>query len=86
MDEKKQHSFSVTERKIVCVNAVSEVDCMTNDKITLTLLTGEKMWITGSGLKISVFSKESGTLGVTGKIACVKYADEKISLIKRLTK
>lgn len=67
-------SVTIERRREIRVSGVSAVNGFSSTQISLTL-SGVKMLITGSDLKISDFSKESGNFSASGLIACVKYSE-----------
>ncbi len=86
MDDKKLHSVTIAERKSVCITGVKEVENATPEKLSLLLVSGARLTVLGGNLKINAFSADSGVCSANGKIDGVKYAGEKISLLKRLIK
>ncbi len=85
-NEKCEHSLSVIERKRFCATCVKDVNDLSAEKIVLTLFSGARMIVLGEGLKIAAFSRQSGQLTVDGLINDIKYAGEKIPLLKKLIK
>lgn len=85
-NEKREHTLCLTERKRLCATCVKEVDGLSGEKILITLFNGERAALCGSGLKICAFSRQTGQLEVEGVINEVKYAGEKLSLLKKLIK
>jgi len=66
-------SVIIEGRKIIKVSGVTAVNGFSSTQIALTL-SNVKMFITGSDLKISDFSKESGNFSAAGEISGVKYS------------
>lgn len=73
MKEQTEHSISLVQRKNLSVTGVESVISFSEVKILLTLLNGERLQILGIGLKISGFSKSSGTFTAEGEIATLTY-------------
>lgn len=86
MEDKKLHTVTITERKSVCITGVKEVENATTEKLNLLLVSGVRLSVLGVNLKINSFSVDSGVCSANGKIDNVKYAGEKMSILKRLTK
>lgn len=84
--EEKLHALTLAERKKCCATGVAEVDGMSDEKITVTLFSGERVSIVGKGLKIANFSKQTGALAIDGEVNCVQYLGEKVSFFKKLLK
>ena len=61
MQEQHKHSVTIERRKNITVSGVESVTAFSEVKITLALLGGQKMQVVGSGLKITGFTKSSGT-------------------------
>jgi len=76
-------SLSIENRKNIKVSGVSAVNSFSSAQISLSL-SGVKMTIIGSDLKIVDFSKESGMFTAGGLISCVKYSErgEKLKIFK----
>lgn len=85
-NEKREHTLCLTERKRLCATCVKEVDGLSGEKILITLFNGERAALCGSALKICAFSRQSGQLEVEGIINEIKYAGEKLPLLKKLIK
>ncbi len=72
MQENKQ-SVLIEQRKNITVNGVESVAAFSETKISLALADGERLSVTGSGLKITGFSKTSGTFTAEGTIGGIVY-------------
>lgn len=68
-----QHSVCIEQRKNITVSGVESVAAFSEVKIALRLLDGEKMYVVGSALKITGFSKASGSFTAEGTISGVSY-------------
>ncbi|MBQ9728244.1 MAG: hypothetical protein IJV85_01470 [Clostridia bacterium] len=84
MQETGKHSVIIEQRKALTVSGVESVAAFSEVKIVLTLLGGEKMQVVGSDLKISGFSKTSGTFTAEGTVTSVSYGGK--SFASRLFK
>ncbi len=73
MQESKNHSVVIEQRKTITVCGVESVSAFSEIKIVLTLIGGGKMHVAGSGLKIVGFSKTNGTFTAEGAIGGVSY-------------
>lgn len=86
MEEKIKHSLTIIDRKNIQITGVSEVDVVTEEKITLTLFNKSRLIIYGNALKIACFSKQNGSLQADGNVYKTEYSAERISIIKKLLK
>ena len=57
--QKDVHQITLTQKKEVVVTGVEGVLSFSETKIALSLVGGGKLFVAGSGLKISGFSKEN---------------------------
>ena len=73
MQENKNHSVVIEQRKTITVSGVESVSAFSEIKIVLTLVGGGKMHVAGSELKIIGFSKTNGTFTTEGTISGVSY-------------
>lgn len=55
------------------MSGVESVTAFSEVKIVLSLIGGEKMHVVGTGLKITGFSKTSGTFNAEGTVSGVSY-------------
>ena len=67
------HSTVIEQRKNISVNGVESVIAFSEVKITLLLQGGERMYIAGSSLRITGFSKTNGTFVAEGTVTGVSY-------------
>ncbi|MBQ5926423.1 MAG: YabP/YqfC family sporulation protein [Clostridia bacterium] len=66
--------MTIEQRKSISVSGVDSVKSFSESKIELSLLGGNtRLIVTGSGLKITGFSKTNGTFTATGTIESVRY-------------
>lgn len=68
------HSLTIEQRKNLTASGVESVKAFSETRIELEL-SGSKtrLSITGTGLKISGFSKSNGTFSATGTVESVRY-------------
>ena len=74
-----KHSVTIEQRKNITVNAVESVVGFSEVKILLALIGGERMSVLGSDLKITAFSKTSGSFMAEGTITSVSYGGKSIA-------
>ena len=74
-----KHSVMLEQRKNLSVNGVESVSSFSEVKIVLTLLGGERMSVIGSGLKITGFSKTSGTFTAEGDVMGISYGGKSLA-------
>lgn len=79
-----KHSVSIEQRKLITISGVESVTAFSEVKILLALLDGEKMSVVGSDLKITGFSKSSGSFTAEGVIIGVSYGGK--SLVSKIFK
>ena len=79
-----KHSVTIEQRKNIKVNAVESVVGFSEVKIVLNLLGNTRLTILGTGLKITVYSKETVPFTAEGTIVGVNYGGK--SLAARLFK
>lgn len=73
MQENLKHSVIIEQRKNITVTAVESVSAFSEVKIVLVLVGGERLHVAGMGLKITSFSKSSGTFTAEGSVSGVSY-------------
>ena len=71
--QENKHSVLLEQRKNLTINGVESVASFSEVKIVLLLLGGERMQVIGAGLKITGFSKGSGTFTAEGDVMGVSY-------------
>ena len=67
------HKLTIDQKKTVEVSGVESVNAFSSVRIALTLTDGTKVFIAGTDLKITAFSKESGDFKAVGAIAGASY-------------
>ena len=74
--QENQHSVVIDQRKNLTVSGVESVVAFSEVKIVLSLCGGGKLNVIGSGLKITGFSKNSGSFTAEGNVIGVSYAEK----------
>ena len=77
--QENKHSVTIEQRKSIAISAVDSVVAFSEVKIILSLLGGERMSILGTGLKITAFSKTTGSFLAEGMVASVAYNGKSIA-------
>ena len=77
--QENKHSVMLEQRKNLSVSGVESVASFSEVKIALVLLGGERMSVIGSGLKITGFSKTSGTFTAEGEIVGISYGGKSLA-------
>ncbi len=86
MEDNKGHLITLEGQKKICVTAVAEVESVTAESIKLVLISGKRIFLNGTNLKMGAFSKQNATFSAEGLITEIKYAGQKTSLVKKLLK
>ena len=71
--QENKHFIELEQRKSLTVSSVESVVSFSEAKIVLALLGGERMSVVGSGLKITGFSKTSGSFTAEGEFIGLSY-------------
>ena len=71
--QENKHSVILEQKKNLTVSGVESVASFSDVKIVLSLLEGERMQVIGAGLKITGFSKSSGTFTAEGDVIGISY-------------
>ena len=66
------HSLTIEQRKKISATAIESVDSFSDKQIVLSF-AGGRIVVTGSGMKITNFSKSGGTFSATGEINSARY-------------
>ncbi len=74
-----KHSLQLEQKKNLTVSGVESVAAFSEVKILLVLLGGGRMSIVGSGLKITSFSKTSGSFTAEGDFTGVSYGGKSVA-------
>ena len=78
MQENNKHILTIEQRKNISISAVESVVAFSEVKIILLLQGGGRMYVIGTGLKITGFSKASGAFSAEGSITGVSYGNKNI--------
>ena len=71
--ERNNHSIKVEGRKTISVSGVESVASFSEVKISLKLFGGEKLYVVGTEMKITGFSKTNGTFTAEGNVSGFSY-------------
>ncbi|MBE7078904.1 MAG: hypothetical protein E7380_03495 [Clostridiales bacterium] len=71
--QETKHFINIEQRKNLTVSGVESVVAFSEVKIILSLLSGGRISVVGTGLKIVGFSKTSGLFEAEGSITGVSY-------------
>ena len=71
--QEQKHSVMLEQKKSLTVSGVESVASFSEVKIVLTLVGGARMTVIGTGLKISGFSKASGSFTAEGELVGISY-------------
>lgn len=70
--EEKPHTLQIDQRKKITMTGVESVQSFSPREIQL-VVSGGKLVVTGSEMKVTAFSKASGDFAAVGKIDGVRY-------------
>ena len=82
--QENRHNVIIEQRKNITVSAVESVVAFSEVKILLSLVGGERLTVIGTGLKITGFSKASGSFVAEGNVASVSYGGK--GMVSRILK
>ncbi|MBQ7948142.1 MAG: hypothetical protein IJ284_00115 [Clostridia bacterium] len=71
--QENKHSVILEQKKNLTVSGVDSVSSFSEAKIVLSLVGGDRMSVIGSDLKITGFSKMSGTFTAEGEVMGISY-------------
>ena len=74
-----KHSVVLEQRKSLSIGGVETVSSFSEVKIVLTLLGGDRLSVVGTGLKITGFSKTSGTFTAEGDVIGISYGGNNLA-------
>ncbi len=69
--------------KYLTLTGVECVNSFSPESLKLTT-AGNKLFVTGSGIKIISFDKSTGSLNAEGDITSIRYGEKKTPFFKRL--
>lgn len=72
-NERNNHSVHIEQRKNIAVSGVESVAAFSQVKISLKLLNGERLFVVGTDMKITGFSKANGTFTAEGSVSGISY-------------
>ena len=73
MQENGKHTLELVQKKNLTISGVESIASFSEAKIVLKLSSGERMSVVGSGLKITGFSKTSGSFTAEGDFLGISY-------------
>lgn len=85
MENNEGHLISIENRKRFTATQIEAVESFSPTQLVLTY-AGGKIIVTGSEMKITSFSKSTGSFSANGLFSAVKYAQKGGSLKQRLFK
>ena len=71
--QETKHTVTLEQKKNLTVSGVESVLSFSEAKISLALQNGERISVIGSGLKITGFSKTTGTFTAEGEVVGISY-------------
>ena len=77
--QENKHLVELEQRKNLTVSGVESVSSFSEAKIVLRLLDGARMSVIGAGLKITGFSKTSGTFTAEGEFMGLSYGGKSLA-------
>ena len=77
--QENKHSVMLEQRKSLSISGVESVGSFSEVKIVLVLVGGERLSVVGSGLKITGFSKASGSFTAEGEILGITYGGKSLA-------
>ena len=77
--QENRHSVMLEQRKSLSISGVESVGSFSEVKIVLVLVGGERLSVVGSGLKITGFSKASGSFTAEGEILGITYGGKSLA-------
>lgn len=83
--EVTQHSLSIEDCRLFTASAIESVDAFSSSRILLSY-AGGRIAVSGSGLKITSFSKAGGQFSASGTVTEVKYLPKGVKLARRILK
>lgn len=81
MEQTEQHNISIENRKRFTATQIEAVEAFSSSQLILGY-AGGRIIITGSDMKITAFSKSTGSFSASGNFNSVKYAQKGMGLKK----
>ncbi len=85
MEQNEGHIISIENRKRLTATQIEAVEAFSPTQLVLSY-AGGRIIISGSDMKITAFSKSTGSFSASGLFSAVKYAQKGGSLKQRLFK
>lgn len=85
MDNQRNHSITLTNRKDCVLTGVTKTVLTSPDKIIVTSVMGDVV-VTGKQLRMTSYDEKTSDMSFSGEIDGIKYSASKTSLVKRLLK
>lgn len=76
LNQTKTHNLIMEERKKLSLSGVNDVTAFDEERVTITTTMGI-LTISGQGLHIGNFSRESGELNMDGEVYALSYEELK---------
>ena len=78
-EKRNEHQLTINKKTDVLITGVESVTAFSPTRIALCLIDGTKVYVAGSGLKITAFSKEDGMFKATGSVTGISYGSKGFS-------
>lgn len=85
MEQTEQHILTIENRKRITATQIEAVEAFSSTQLVLSY-AGGRIIVGGSDMKITAFSKSSGSFSASGTINSVKYAQGAGGLRQKLFK
>lgn len=72
----ENHQLTIHQKREIFLTGVESVVAFSPTRISLILTDGTKMFVSGSDLKITAFSKEDGVFKATGSVTGISYGSK----------
>ena len=70
------HQLTINKKTEVCITGAESVTAFSPTRIALSLTDGTKVFVAGTNLKITSFSKDDGVFRAVGSVAGVSYGSK----------
>lgn len=85
MEQNEGHIISIENRKRLTATQIEAVEAFSPTQLILSY-AGGRIAVTGNDMKITAFSKSSGSFAASGTFTSVKYQQKGVALKQRLFK
>ena len=85
MEQNEGHIISIENRKRLTATQIEAVEAFSSTQLVLAY-AGGRIIISGSEMKITAFSKSTGSFSASGLFSAVKYAQKGTGLRQKLFK